>query len=142
MRLVKSTLIGLTLLAIFAGSLWFFVRYYSFLFSERVTGIVRRVDVRDTRPVVPNSNGETPSALSCAVAVQTKTGEIFTSACEDQEWSVVTQGDCVEAVFYPYPPWNLEKAGTYLNARLKKQFECGVEFAKDADPAPASAEQL
>lgn len=97
--------------------------------------MVLRVDVRDAQAPSAYTVNETASQSSfgCAVAVKTRTGDIFTSTCEDQEWAVVAQGDCVEAIFYPYPPWNLEKSGTYLNARLKKQFEC---------EAPKAAEQL
>lgn len=52
-------------------------------------------------------------------------GEIFTASSEDRQWAAVQgEGLCAEAKFFPYPPWQLDKAGTYHGARLLKLWNC------------------
>lgn len=65
------------------------------------------------------------SALfSFAVAIDVGGGEIVTASSEDRQWAVAKPGLCVEAKVFPYPPWDVGKAGTYHDARLIKQWEC------------------
>ena len=103
------------------------VRYYSYIFAREVKGQIVGID-RLTQPetVFNNSGQQTPASqlFSFAVAIKDDKGEIVTASSEDRQWGVVEKGMCAEAKFYPYPPWNLEKAGTYHGARLIKLFEC------------------
>lgn len=73
------------------------------------------------------ADGQAPSAqlFSFAVGVKDeKTNEIVTGSTEDRQWAVARTNQCVEALFFPYPPWNINKWGTYYNVRLLKLFEC------------------
>ncbi|MCE3011014.1 MAG: hypothetical protein LW875_10420 [Proteobacteria bacterium] len=117
-----SLIVGLAVIFIF-------VKYYSFIFSEKIEGIVEkveRVQLNVSLMQVQDSPGTSlnPALYSFAVAIKTKNGEIKTSSAEDRQWAVVEAGKCAEARFYPYPFWNLNKAGTYFNARLIKYFDC------------------
>lgn len=106
-----------------------FVKYYSFIFSEKVEGVVERVERVQLNVALMQVQGApgqslSPDLHSFAVAIKTKNGEIKTSSAEDRQWAVVEAGKCAEARFYPYPFWNLNKSGTYFNARLIKYFDC------------------
>nr|HRO68422.1 hypothetical protein [Pseudobdellovibrionaceae bacterium] len=78
-----------------------------------------------------------------------KTGEIVTGPTEDRQWAVAKPGQCAEAEFFPYPPWEFPKWGTYYNVRLLMLRDCdGVppvppSTPKPEDPAaPAAENQL
>ena len=62
--------------------------------------------------------------FSFAVAIRDEQGEIVTASSEDRQWAVVEKGQCGEAKFFPYPPWKLDKGGTYFGARLLKLYDC------------------
>jgi hypothetical protein len=62
--------------------------------------------------------------FSYAVAIRDSRGEIHTASTEDRQWAVAQKGQCVEAKYFPYPPWQLDKAGTYHSARLLRLYEC------------------
>ena len=70
--------------------------------------------------------GKIPNAqiFSFAVAIKDANGDILTASSEDRQWAVVEKGKCAEAVFFPYPPWILDKAGTFFGARLYRLYEC------------------
>lgn len=106
------------------------INYYSFIFSKKFEGQVFEIRrVNQPNLVVGNASVINPSIMhSYAVAIRTLKGEIITASGEDRKWEVVHKGLCVTATFYPYPPWNLEKGGTYFNARLDEIKECGVEY--------------
>jgi len=101
------------------------VNYYSYIFKKTVTGEIYGIDRVSQPTAILGSAATTPDVLfSFAVALKAPTGEIFTASSEDRQWAVVKKGDCAEVIFYPYPPWNLAKADTYFNARLKKLLTC------------------
>lgn len=108
----------------------FLVSYYSFIFSRVVVGKVRSVE-RVTAPMAvttqPNQNLNA-QVFSFAIAIEdTKTNEIVVASSEDRQWAAVQPGTCASARYYPYPPWQVEKSGTYHNARLLKLFtNCDV----------------
>jgi hypothetical protein len=82
---------------------------------------------RVTQPsAVFNGVNQTPAAqmYSFAVAIREKKGDIMTSSSEDRQWAVVEKGKCVEAKFFPYPFWQLDKSGTYFGARLLRLYDC------------------
>lgn len=110
---------------VFATLLFVFVQYYSFFFARRVEGVV--VDVQKVEmnsAIVTRISGDLPYLHSFAIAIKEPSGEIVTSSSEDRQWAVVRTGQCVEAKYFPYPPWNIEKAGTYYGARLLKLSDC------------------
>lgn len=104
------------------------VQYYSFLFSKVVVGQVERVErvVVGAAILQTEVNAEARDQLfSFAIAIRDRSSnEIFTSSSEDRQWAVVSSGQCAEVRLYPYPPWNLQKAGTFGNARLERLFDC------------------
>ena len=64
-------------------------------------------------------------SLAEAVAIRDgKSGEVMTASAEDRQWAVAQPGQCVEARLLRYPPWKLEKAGTFYGARLLKLSDC------------------
>lgn len=82
---------------------------------------------RVTQPnAVISSGAQIPAAqvFSFAVAIRDADGEIVTASSEDRQWAVVEKDQCAEAKYFPYPPWELEKAGTYFGARLLKLYDC------------------
>ena len=104
------------------------VQYYSYLFAKTIVGQVVRVERVTEVSTMINVEHLDPSQLySFAVAIRDDKGEIWTASGVDRQWAVVQANQCVEARFYPYPPWNLEKSGTYSNARLIRLFDCPKE---------------
>lgn len=101
--------------------------FYPYIFSRRVIGPISGVEKVTPPMTVVTMSGQDPSSqiFSFAVGVSdTKTGEIVTGSTEDRQWAVARQGQCAEAIFFPYPPWQLEKWGTYYNVRLVRLYEC------------------
>lgn len=98
-----------------------FVAFYPYIFSKKIKGTVVGVDHIPINVAVINGNqqGLTPQVFSFSVAIQDpNSSEILTASSEDRQWAVVKPGQCAVAEFFPYPPWNLKKQGTYMNARL------------------------
>lgn len=121
----KVGLVGLVLLLIGAG--FVMVKYYSYVFSKVIVGEVQAVErVTQTTAMVGDVSKLTEAQLySFAVAIiSRKDGEIYTASSEDRQWAVVQKGQCAEVRIYPSPPWALDKAGTYFNARLLKLYAC------------------
>lgn len=103
--------------------------YYPYVHQRHVVGTVKGVEqIFETAAIVSTGGDPSTKIYSFAIAVQDKkTTEIVTGSTEDRQWAVVKEGQCVEAVFFPYPPWNLQKSGTYYNVRLKKLFDQCLE---------------
>lgn len=119
---------GLLVIVIVGAALWAIGVNYSVIFSKHVVGQVTAVErVNLQVALMTNQTGADISgkAFSFAVAIKdAKTGEIFTASSEDRQWAVVQKGQCAEAEFLPYPPWELTRRGTYFGARLVKLSEC------------------
>ena len=125
MRINKVKLfVGCLSLSALAAS-FIAVRYYHYVFARNVTGVVVGID-RVTQPSTIIGGSPIPSSqiFSVAIAIKESHGEIVTSSSEDRQWAVVEKGQCVEAKYFPYPPWQLDKAGTYAGARLLKLYDC------------------
>ncbi len=128
-KLVRFILNGLkyiSFLAVLFIILVIYVVYFPYIHKKTVFGSVKGVkQIFETSSIVSVGNSDPSTKLtSFAVAVQDKSSlEIFTGSTEDRQWGVVKEGQCVEAYYYPYPPWNLRKAGTFYNVRLKRLFE-------------------
>ncbi len=118
------------------------VKNYSYIFSKTVEGQVYEIRrVNQPNLVVGNATMVNPGIMhSYAVAIRTLDGKIVTASGEDRKWEVVQKGICVNATFYPYPPWDFEKGGTYARARLNEMKECSGEYqnlgALPANSAP------
>jgi hypothetical protein len=104
---------------------WTVVANYSFIFSKKVMGEIVEVD-RVAQPDMIFSGKQVDPALihSFAVAVKDESGEIFTSSSQDSDWAAAKKGMCVQARFFPVPPWDFERAGTYLNVRILQLRDC------------------
>lgn len=99
--------------------------YYSYFHSRTVVGPVSGVkQLLENTAFLAGSQDPSSKIYSFAVGVKdTKTQEIVTGSSEDRQWGVVKDGQCVEAIFFPYPPWNLQKSGTYFNVRVHKLYD-------------------
>lgn len=119
---------SMIVLVLLLGLGWGFVNFYSYIFSRKVVGViekVERVDLNVSLLQQATASQKVSSDLfSFAVAIKEDTGEIVTASSEDRQWAVAKQGQCVEARYYPYPPWKLDKSGTYFGARLLKLTDC------------------
>ncbi len=115
----------LIFLLVIGGGTYVMVNYYYLIFAKTVVGKVIKVSrVNDTIAVMGNGGPPNSAVYSFAVAIKTADGTIFTSSTEDRQWAAVSDGNCVEAKLYPYPPWNFEKADTFFNARLIHMMDC------------------
>jgi hypothetical protein len=124
--LIRKLLVVLILVSILVGASFVVINYYSYIFSREVSGVVERVE----RVSVPLSIVGTGSPVgnremfSYAIAIRDSHNEIVTASSEDRQWAVVSAGQCAVARFYPYPPWELDKSGTFYGARLIKLSDC------------------
>jgi hypothetical protein len=119
----------LVLLFLSAGTVFYF---YEYIFAKQVLGEIVKVErVTQTNTLIAANGGSQALApeqlFSFAVAIRDSQGEIHTASTEDRQWAVAQAGQCVEAKFLAYPPWRLEKAGTYFGARLIRLFDCKKE---------------
>jgi hypothetical protein len=127
---MKSFLRWVFFLFFVVPTTWGFFHFYSYIFSRKVVGVVIDVKQLDTNVALLPVAGTTQEKISpslyaaFSVAIKEGSGEIVTASAEDRQWAVVHPGHCAEAVYYPYPPWKLDKAGTYFGARLQKLTEC------------------
>lgn len=107
-----------------AGFIW----GYPYIFAKTVEGVVEKVERVELNVALMQSN--TPSdklnseLYSFAVAIKSADGTIHTASAEDRQWAAVSEGVCVTAKFFPYPPWKLDKSGTFYGARLLESRVC------------------
>ncbi len=104
-----------------------FINFYSYIFSRKVVGVIEKVEKiqLDIALMQTDPTQKINSQLySFAVAIKEPSGEIVTASAEDRQWAVAQAGQCAEAIYYPYPPWRLDKANTYFGARLEKLRDC------------------
>lgn len=122
---------GLLILIVLIAVTWFIAINYSVIFSKSIVGEVTAVE-RVELPVAlmaQEAGADFPGKVfSFAVGIKDhKTGEIYTASSEDRQWAVVQKGQCAEAEFLPYPPWQLTRKGTYFGARLLKLTDCAAK---------------
>ncbi|WP_413557247.1 hypothetical protein [Bdellovibrio sp. HCB209] len=127
MATLRKFFVRLIVIAVIAGLGWLVLVNYSVIFSKTVIGEV--VDVQRVElPValIARSGGElNEKVFSFAISIKdTKTNELFAATSEDRQWAIVQPGQCAEAVYLPYPPWELRKKDTFFGARLVKLYEC------------------
>lgn len=113
---------------------YFFVTYYSFIFSRKVVGKIEKVEKVQLNVALMTSAGTAAQKLnnemySFAVAIRQADGEIVTSSATDRQWAVAQPGQCAVAIYYPFPPWQLYKTSTYYGAKLEKLYDCQASAA-------------
>jgi hypothetical protein len=105
-----------------------FIGYYPYIFAKTIVGEIIAVERVSTPMTLLTQNAPMPppaQIFSFAVAIRDEvTGEIFTSSSEDRQWAAVEKGLCARTKFFPYPPWKLDKSGTYYGARLLNLYDC------------------
>ncbi len=103
------------------------VSFYPYLFAREITGLVmgvQPIDVPYSMLAPTSANAPPKPKLSFSVAIKDKvTSEILTGSTEDGQWAVVKEGQCATAKFFPHPPWDLQKAGSYFGTRLIRLYE-------------------
>lgn len=124
--IVKSAVWSLSTVLILLAIGYSLINYWPYIFAKTVTGKVLRVErVTEVTALINMPQAVDPAQMySFAVSIRDDRGEIWTSSGDDRKWAVVQAEQCVEARFYPYPPWELGKSGTYNNARLIRIFDC------------------
>lgn len=112
--------------AVLGSAAFVCIKFYSFVFAKTVTGEILKVERVNQNQSMITSGRAVPAEqlFSFGVAIRTTDGDIHTASSEDRQWAVAQTGQCVESRFFPYPPWDLEAAGTYHNARLIRLFDC------------------
>ena len=124
MQKVAQAARTLLLVILLFGGVVVVVNYYPYIFAKNITGEILEVE-RVTPPGMIVGSGVTAAQMfSFAVMIKAQDGELYHASSEDRQWSIAKKGYCVEAKFYPYAPWSLDKAGTWFNARLTKVMEC------------------
>lgn len=131
MNKMKSMFKSLLIILLVVSLAWIMMSNYSVIFAKSVVGQVTAVE-RIELPVAlvaqqaGGGQSDLPGkAVSFSVAIRDqKTGTIFTAVSDDRQWAVVRQGQCADAEFLPYPPWELTRRGTFFGARLLKLSEC------------------
>lgn len=101
--------------------------FYPYIFAKVIVGEITAVErVLTPMAYVTTNNTPAPTQIfSFAVGIKDeKSGEIYTASSEDRQWAAAQKGLCVEAKFFPYPPWKLDKSGTYYGARLLRLYDC------------------
>jgi hypothetical protein len=134
MLYVWRSLKVLLIAALLAVVGYFFVAYYSFIFSRKVVGKIVKVEKVQLNVALMTSSGSAAQKLnnemySFAVAIRQNDGEIVTSSATDRQWAVAEPGQCAIAIYYPYPPWQLYKMSTYYGAKLEKLYDCEAPAA-------------
>ena len=120
-----------------AGALTF--KFYGYIFAKRINGEIVKVERVNENEMIVTNGAPIPAAqiFSFAVAIKDDKGEIHTASTEDRQWAVAQTGKCAEAKFFPYPPWQLDKSGTYHGARLLRLYECHSEAAGNGNVTSA-----
>ncbi len=123
---MKKTLIVAVLVLILAAAGFICIRFYGNVFSKTIKGEIVKVErVNQAGTVIATGQAVPASQLhSYAVAIRDEKNEIHTASTEDRQWAVAQSGQCVEALFLPYAPWELDKAGTFHGARLLRLYDC------------------
>lgn len=146
MNKMKSAFRLLIVFLILAGAGSFVIAKWSWVFAKKVKGEIVGVE-RVTQPTAILSARATEAQIhSYSVLIKGEDGKLYTASSEDRQWQVAKPGYCVEALLYVYPPWDLDRAGTYFNARLVELSECAgkpisaqPERAQPMDVSPVDA---
>ena len=125
MATVRSLIKYLLTVVVLFVVLWVVMSNYSAIFSKTFEGEIVAIEKMETPPVVLAPNDLSAKALSFAVGIKdNKTGDIVIATSTDSQWSIAKPGQCAQAVFLPYPPWDFTKKGTFFGARMTRLYEC------------------
>lgn len=106
------------------GVITFIVMNWSWVFAKHVHGEIMDVQ-RVTNPTAIMGRVSDQQIHSYAILIKDDAdGKLYTARSDDQQWQVARRGYCVDALLYVYPPWNLEKSGTYYGARMNQMILC------------------
>lgn len=119
---------------VFGGVITLIILNYPWVFSKRVEGRILAVERVTTPEAIVSGSVKPYQIYSFSVLIQGKDGRLYTASSEDRQWQVAKKGYCVEALLYRYPPWELEKANTFFNARVKELRVCEGESPPDETP--------
>jgi prepilin-type N-terminal cleavage/methylation domain-containing protein len=87
----------------------------------RVTGISNLSGQVST--IVTGRNNVFPGA-AFSFAVEMSVGnEIVNFSAEDRQFATIEKGDSISVAIFKYPPWVLDKAGTYHGGRLLRKYK-------------------
>lgn len=121
----------LVVLLVLMGAVYIGINYYGYIFSRSVVGSIVNVERVQLNVALMQSGPSerlSPELYSFAVAIKDeKSGEIVVASSEDRRWAVAKTGQCAEARYFPYPPWRIDKSGTYYGAKLVKLSDCPVQ---------------
>jgi len=130
-RAMKRLFYTVLVLLLIVGLGAIFFRYYPYIFARHVHGVITNVEKPNSPMAVVGAGSDKATntmteklVFAYAVAIQQDDGEIVTASTEDKQWAVAEKGKCVDAKFFPYPPWRFDKYGTYFGARLLKMYDC------------------
>ena len=125
MKSFKKWLMSVSIFVILVGLGVGYILFYPYIHARVVIGQVSGVkQLFEHSAIIAGSSEPTSKIYSFAVGVKDMTSqEIVTGSSEDRQWGVAKEGQCVEAKFFPYPPWNLDKAKTYYNVRIQKLYD-------------------
>lgn len=138
MKSIVNAFRWLVITLIVLAVIWAVIANYSFVFSKKVKGEVVEVERVVEPTAILGRNIPAEQIFSFAVMIRAEDGTIFSASSEDRQWAVAKKGYCVEARFYPYPPWDFEKLDTYYNARLLRVYDCAREKSQEQTPSPES----
>jgi hypothetical protein len=121
------------------GAVTIVILNYSFLFSKKVIGPIVEIDRVAPQDMILNSRQADPMLThTFAVAIKDQSGDIFTSSSTDERWAVARKGMCVEARFWPFPPWDFARFGTFRHAQLLQLRDCKALNLPDLVPETAA----
>lgn len=128
MALLNRFLKTLLIILVLVGAGWAFVTFYPYIFSKTIDGKIVKIEKIDLNvAIMQNANpqeGLNKELYSFAVGIETPDGVIHTASTEDRQWAALSPGQCVRAKYFPYPPWKLDKSGTYYGARVLESRNC------------------
>ncbi len=132
-RFIKIILVVIVL----TGILVLVINNYSWVFSKTVSGEIVDVERVTDPTAILSSRASAEQMYSYSILIHGDDGHLYTASSEDRQWQVVKKGYCVEAVLFRYPPWHLDKANTFFNARLKDVRMCpGQTKLPENTPVP------
>lgn len=134
---MKSVIRILVVFALLTMAGIFVVNNWAWVFSKTIQGEIINVE-RVTDPTAILSSRVSDAQIhSYSILIKADDGKLYTTSSEDPQWQVAKAGYCVTALLYRNPPWELNKAITFFNARIKELTECkGKAIAPESNPVP------
>lgn len=142
MARVRSIIGWFVFTIVVCGVVTFVLINYSWVFAKHVHGEIISVE-RVMNPTAILGKATDQQIHSYAILIQNDEDKrLYTSSSDDRQWQVVKKGYCVDALLYVYPPWNLQKSGTYFNARINQIMLCPGQTAPPPDTHESSGDSV